>query len=371
MRFNEMLEGSRADLSLKIFGTNLGELYDYGKKAEEILLPVRGVESIEQDPLTALRKGPVLDITPEFRKLAGFGITLNELNNSVEMSLAGREVGSYVENNIRFPIVVHLEESLRDDVNQIEKLPIELPQGGTIPLNQVATIRKEDKITTIARQWGRRYSALSINVAGRDIGSFVEEAMTKINNSLQLGPGYEIHWGGQFKNMERANARLMVIVPLTLVVVFLVLLRVFGSLGPAILVFSSVPFAGIGGVFALYLRGIHFSVSAGVGFIALIGIALLNSLVLITVLLKELSHHDVYESVKNGTLSRLRPVLMTALVAGLGFLPMALNTGMGSEVQRPLATVVIGGLITSTFLSLILLPSDFYIWKRKTSHKQV
>lgn len=363
MRFNEMLEGSRADLSLKILGPELADLYQYGKQAEEILLPIKGVESIEQDPLTALRRGLVLDITPDFRKLAGFGITLNELNSSVEMTLAGREVGSYIENNIRFPIVVHLDESLRDDLAQIEKLPIELPQGGTVALSEVATVAKHDKITTIARQWGRRYSAISINVTGRDIGSLVAEAMDKIKNSLNLKPGYELHWGGQFKNMERANARLMLIVPLTLVVVFLVLLRVFHSLGPAVLVFSSVPFAGIGGIFALFIRDIHFSVSAGVGFIALIGIALLNSLVLISVLLKETHEHDLYQSVRSGTLSRLRPVLMTALVAGLGFLPMALNTGMGSEVQRPLATVVIGGLISSTFLTLVLLPAAFYHWK--------
>lgn len=364
MRFNEMLEGSRADLSLRIIGPGLSELYKYGEKAQEILKHVEGVESIEQDPLTALRQGPVLDIRPDFKKLALYGITIDEVNRAVELSLAGREVGSFIEDNIRFPIVVHLDESLRDDPRVVETLPIELPQGGTIPMGEVVQVNQEEKVTTIARSWSSRYSAISINVSGRDIGSLVKEAKEKIDKNLGLLPGYETHWGGQFKNMERANARLLVIVPLTLLGVFIVLLRVFGGLGPALLVFSSVPFAGVGGVLALWMRGLNFSVSAGVGFIALIGIALLNSLVLMNVLL----HHedkDIYRLVREATLSRLRPVLMTALVAGLGFIPMALNTGLGAEVQRPLATVVIGGLVTSTFLTLVLLPCAFLIWKRK------
>lgn len=364
MRFNEMLEGSRADLSLRIIGPGLSELYQYAEKAQEILAPVKGVESIEQDPLTALRQGPVLDIRPDFKKMAMYGITIDEINKSVEFSLAGKEVGSFIENNIKFPIVVHLDESLREDPGVAATLPIELPQGGTIPMGKVVDVEQMEKITTIARTWAKRYSAISINVSGRDIGSLVNEAKEKIDKNLGLAPGYETHWGGQFKNMERANARLMVIVPLTLFAVFLVLLRVFNGLGPALLVFSSVPFAGVGGVLALWLRGLNFSVSAGVGFIALIGIALLNSLVLMNVLLHQ-HDKDIYTMVKEATLSRLRPVLMTALVAGLGFIPMALNTGLGAEVQRPLATVVIGGLVTSTFLTLILLPCAFLVWKKK------
>jgi cobalt-zinc-cadmium resistance protein CzcA len=326
---------------------------------------VRGVESIEQDPLTALRQGPVLDIVPDFDKLALYGITIDQVNKAVEFSLAGKEVGSFIENNIKFPIVVHLDESLRDDPKVINKLSIELPLGGTIPLENIVKVSDEEKVTTIARSWGKRYSAISINVSNRDIGSLVSEAKEKIDKKLGLTAGYESHWGGQFKNMERANARLMVIVPLTLLAVFLVLLRVFGGLGPALLVFSSVPFAGVGGVFALWMRALNFSVSAGVGFIALIGIALLNSLVLMNVLLHKKEGFSWSEHVKEGTLSRLRPVLMTALVAGLGFVPMAINTGLGAEVQRPLATVVIGGLLSSTFLTLVLLPSAFLKWKSR------
>ncbi len=365
MRFNEMLEGSRADISLRIIGPELKNLFEYGEKAQEIILPIQGVESIEQDPLTALRRGPVLDITPRFDQLAAYGITLFELNESVNIALAGKEIGSFIQDNIRFPIVTHLDESLRDRPSEISKLPIELPQGGTIPLNKVATITQDEQITTIARHWGNRYAAVSINVADRDIGSLVNEAQEKITEGLKLPPGYTLTWGGQFKNMERANAKLMVIVPLTLLAVFLILLKVFGKLAPTLLVFSSVPFAAVGGIFALYFRNIHLSVSAGVGFIALIGIALLNSLVLINVLLHDTEHADLKERVRAGTLSRLRPVLMTALVAGLGFLPMALNTGLGAEVQRPLATVVIGGLVSSTFLTLFLLPSAFLLWIQK------
>ncbi len=367
MRFNEMLEGSRADISLRIFGDDLKALYQYGEKAKEIIAPIRGVESIEQDPLTALRQGPVLDIVPDFTQLGLYGITLEELNNTVGLSLAGLTLGSFVQDNVKYPIVLHLDEKLRDNISEIQNLPIELPMGGTIPLKTIAQIKQDEKVTTIARQWGRRYSAISINISGRDVGSLVEEAKKKIDDELGLGKNFELSWGGQFKNLERANARLMIIVPLTLLGVFLILLKVFGSLAPTLLVFSAVPFAGVGGVLALYLRDINFSVSAGVGFIALIGIAILNSLVLITVLIKESKNHQIDEAVRLGTLSRLRPVLMTALVAGLGFIPMALNTGIGSEVQRPLATVVIGGLVSSTFLTLFLLPAAYRLWPAKES----
>ncbi|WPU66726.1 efflux RND transporter permease subunit [Peredibacter starrii] len=365
MRFNEMLEGSRADISLRILGPDLKELFDYGEKAQEIILPIQGVESIEQDPLTALRRGPVLDIKPKFEKMAAYGITLLELNESVEIALAGREVGSFISDNIRFPIVTHMDESLRDDPKEISRIPIELPLGGTIPLSDIATITQDEQITTIARHWGNRYSAVSINVSGRDLGSLVKEAQDKIKEKLNLKEGYTLSWGGQFKNMERANKRLMIIVPLTLLGVFLILWKVFGKLAPTLIVFASVPFAAVGGILALYIRGLHLSVSAGVGFIALIGIALLNSLVLMNVLLTDQSDLSVEERVKKGTLSRLRPVLMTALVAGLGFLPMALNTGIGAEVQRPLATVVIGGLMSSTFLTLFLLPTAFMSWRKR------
>ena len=364
MRFNEMLEGSRADISLRIFGTDLDRLYDLGLASQEIIAPIKGVESIEQDPLTSLRRGPVLDIAPDFEALGNYGIHLEDFNRSVSLAFAGMEVGSYIDSGIKFPIFLHLDESLRDEVSSIKELPVELPSGGTLPLSKMAQVTQEEKITTIARQWGRRYSAISINVMERDLLSLVEEAKASLEEKLDLS-GVELSWGGQFKNLERANAKLMVIVPLTLLAVFFYLLKVFGRLSYTLLVFSAVPFVGVGGVFALWARGISFSVSAGVGFIALIGIALLNSLVLISVLVREEKTHDLREAVITGTLSRLRPVLMTALVAGFGFIPMALNTGIGAEVQRPLATVVIGGLMSSTFLTLFLLPSLFLMIEKK------
>lgn len=370
MRFNEMLEGSRADVSLRFLGPDLKELFSYAKQAQAVLESVDGVESVEQDPLTALRRGPVLDIKPRFDRLAAFGLSLKELNTSVEIALAGTQVGSYVHDNIRFPIIVHLDEGLRDRESEISKIPIALPLGGTIPLSEVAYLEKNDQITTIARHWGNRYSAVSMNVSGRDIGSLVKEAQAKISSHIKMKEGYTVSWGGQFKNMERANKRLLLIVPLTLLGVFLVLLRVFGNLTSALLVFASVPFAAVGGIFALSLRGMNLSVSAGVGFIALIGIALLNSLVLINVLQKGDSSLSFEERVIQGTLSRLRPVLMTALVAALGFVPMAMNTGLGAEVQKPLATVVIGGLMSSTFLTLFLLPAAYLTWSKRVFMKK-
>lgn len=365
MRFNEMLEGSRADVSLRIFGPDLKVLFEAGEKAQEIISKVQGVESIDQDPLTALRMGPVLDIIPDFAMLSRYGIMLEHFNTTVATAMGGSEVGSFYQDGLRFPIVVHVAEEERANFERIAALPMDLPRGGTIPLEKVSRLEENQRVTTIARQWSERYSALSVNIKDRDLGGFVAEAQQKISEGLTLPPGYRLTWGGQFKNLERAQAKLMVIVPLTLLGVFLMLLKGFGDFGKTLLVFSSVPFAAVGGVFALYIRGLPMSVSAGVGFIALIGIALLNALVLVTVLGTEVTKGgDLVEAVKRATLSRLRPVLMTALVAGLGFIPMALNTGIGAEVQRPLATVVIGGLITATLLTLGLLPSLF-LWKEK------
>lgn len=232
-----------------------------------------------------------------------------------------------------------------------------LPAQG-LPLKRLAALNQQDRVTTIARSWGERYAAISINLKGRDVASYVKEAQAIVRREVKLPEGYRFYWGGQFKNLARARARLWMIVPLTLGVVFLILLRAFRSFRQSLLVFSGVPFAAVGGVFALYLRDIHFSVSAAVGFIALIGIALLNGIVLMTVFnsLRKTGGKSIEEVVREGSQLRLRPVLMTALVASLGFLPMALNTGLGAEVQRPLATVVIGGILTSTFLTLVLLP---------------
>lgn len=372
MRFNEMLEGSRADVTLRIFGPNLDTLFESIESAKKILSSIHGIESVEADPLTALKKSEMLDIVPNYTNLSRYGLNLSEVNRYLELAMAGKEVGSFQENSFRFPIVVHLDEQLRERQDVIESLPVGLAQGGTVPLSKLATFSLQNRVTTIARSWGERYAALSINLADRDVSSFVKEAQEKVGSGLKLAEGYRLYWGGQFKNLARAQLKLSIIVPLTLVAVFLVLLKSLGSLSQTALVFATIPFAAVGGVFSLFFRGIPLSISAAVGFIALIGIALLNAIVLINVFQQRLSseNENQEEAIREGALSRLRPVLMTALVASLGFLPMALNTGLGSEVQRPLATVVIGGLVTSTLLTLILLPG-LYAWLVTREHARV
>lgn len=363
MRFNEMLEGSRADITLRVLGPDLNKLYEAIEASEKVLKNISGIESVESDPLTALKKSEMLDVSPNYGKLARLGINVSEVNRFLELSMGGKEVGSFIENSFRFPIVVHLDEKLRERQSVIESLPLPLPQGGTVKLSEVADFSIQDKVTTIARSWGERYAALSINLRDRDVSSFVKEAQMKVEQDIQLPEGYRFFWGGQFKNLVRAKIRLWIVVPSTLAAVFLVLLWSLGSLSQTVLVFSTIPFAAVGGVLSLFLRGIPLSVSAMVGFIALIGIALLNTIVLINVFQQRLrsGKFNLHDCVRGGALSRLRPVLMTALVASLGFIPMALNTGIGAEVQRPLATVVIGGLITSTLLTLVLLPG-LYEW---------
>lgn len=357
MRFNEILEGSRADVSLRILGSDLDKLLEYSIQAKNILEGTPGISSLESDPLTALTRSPVLDVVLDYEKMAKYGIALKDVNGILEAAMSGREVGSYYEEDRRFPIVLHLDESLRDQIEEIAKVPVGLPEGGTIPLSALSDIKIRNQVTTVARSATRRYSALSIFLKDRDIGSFVAEAKQRIHEKLKLDKGYEVVWGGQFKNLEKARSRLFMIIPSTLALIFICLLANFGTLRHAILVFTAIPFAMVGGVFSLYLRGISFSVSAAVGFIALAGIAVLNSMVMVTYFnqLRE-SGSSIEDASFQGALRRLRPVIMTAWVASLGFLPMALNTGTGAEVQRPLATVVIGGLTTSTLLTLIVVP---------------
>jgi heavy metal efflux system protein len=364
MRFNEILEGSRADVSLRIVGPDLKQLMALTEQAQALLEGIGGISSINQDALTALRRSPVMGLELDYPALNRYGLTIQGVNDALEMTMSGKELGSFFDQNVRFPIVLHLDESLRNSVEEIRKIPVSLPLGGSLPLGKLVQFHTEDAVTTIARSWGRRYAALAINIRGRDIGSFVDEAKAKLSAGLSLPLGVELHWGGQFKNLEQARGRLAVLIPVTIGVVFLLLLRALGSLSIALMVFTSVPFAAVGGVFSLWLRGLSLSVSAAVGFIALIGIALLNSLVLVSFFRE---HEDGQAhtpiAIEKATLARFRPVLMTALVAILGFIPMAFGSGLGSEVQRPLATVVIGGLVSSTVLTLVILPT-LYGWLR-------
>lgn len=362
MRFNEILEGSRADVSLRIFGPDLDKLIGYIDESKEVIEKMSGVAEAEMDSLTALRKSPVLNIELNYDALARYGVNLQSANTALEMAMSGVQVGNFYEVDRRFPVMLHLAEELRENPEEIKNIPVSLNEGGSVRLDSVATFSKIDQVTTIARSFGKRYAALSIFLKDRDVGGFVEEAKAKINDAVKMEGGYSTDWGGQFKNLEHARLRLLLIVPITLIAIFLLLFKNFESLRLTLLVYSSIPLAATGGILSLFLRGIPFSISAAVGFIALLGIAILNSMVLVD-FINQLRAKGVTirKSVEEGAKIRLRPVLMTALVAGLGFLPMAMNHGMGAEVQRPLATVVIGGLITSTLLTLVLLPT-LYVW---------
>lgn len=366
MRLNELLEGSRADLSLRILGSDLDQLSMLAEKIQPILRQIQGVASAEFDSLTGLARTAVLEIAIRPEKAAFYGISSEMISRQVEMDLAGVEVGYRFVDGVRLPIVFHLDESLRNSPTNIERLLITDESLGQVSLSELASLSFDKKVTTIARYWGQRYSALSVDVADRDLGSVVEEAKTKIAREIQLPQGYSLEWSGQYKNLERAQKRLGWLLPLTMAGIFVLIFFVIQSLAHTFAIFLAIPFGLMGGVASLSLRGLNFSVSAAVGFIALSGIVILNSLVLVTFIqnLKK-DGRTIENAILEGCKARLRPVLTTALVAGLGFLPMALNTGMGAEVQRPLATVVIGGLLTSTLLTLIAVPALLSLLDKK------
>jgi len=356
MRFNEILEGTRADIAVKVFGEDYGEIERIATAVREILETVPGATDVEFD---ALGKAPMLEIKLRRDAMTRYNVHASEVNATVATALAGAEVGVIVDGNRRYPIVVRLPENLRAAFDELRHLPLRSShQEGVITLGQVADFIITERVNTIAREFGQRRAAIMVNLRGRDVESFVREARARMNDAIKLPSGYSIEFGGQFKNLREARARLAVIVPVALAVIFLLIFLAFGSLRQALLVFSGIPLAVTGGVFALWLRGLPFSISAGIGFIALSGVAVLNGLMLVSCFnqLRDLGR-TVREATIEGSLIRLRPVLMTALVASLGFLPMALATGSGAEVQRPLATVVIGGIISATFLTLVLLPA--------------
>lgn len=369
MRFNEILEGSRADVSLRIYGPDLNKLMEYIEQARKIIEGIHGVREAEMDALTALQKSPILNISLDYDAITKYGVNVQDANKTLEMAMGGVQIGNFYEADRRFPIVLHLAEEIRNDEKQIEKIPVALADGGSIPLVKIAKFSETDQVTTIARSFGKRYAALAIFLKDRDVASFVDEAKLKLQKEIKLEPGYSLNWGGQFKNLEKARNRLLLIVPITLLLIFIILFLEFKSVSQTLLVYSSIPLAITGGILFLYLRGISFSISAGIGFIALLGIAILNSMVLVDFInqLRE-KGKSVYDAVVEGAKSRLRPVIMTALVAGVGFIPMAFNVGLGAEVQRPLATVVIGGIVTSTILTLLLLPA-LYIWLEEQKPK--
>jgi len=359
MRFNEMIAGVRSDIGLKIFGDDLNVLKEKGDQAAHILRQIRGGQDIRVEQLTGL---PALRIQVDRRRIARYGINAADVLAAVEAGGAGKIVGTVFEGQRRFPLVVRAIGSSRTDLPSFQNLPVAAPNGALIPLAQLATVSVDEGPALVSREDISRRIVVEANVRGRDLSSFVREAQDRIVRELKLPPGYHIKWGGQFENLARATSRLAIVVPLSLCLIFVLLYTTFNAVRPALLIFLNVPLAVTGGVLALATRGLPFSISAGVGFIALFGVAVLNGVVLMSYILhlreEGLSARDA--ALKAAEI-RLRPVLMTALVAGLGFIPMALSHGVGAEVQRPLATVVIGGLVSSTLLTLFVLPS-LYRW---------
>ncbi|MFM2166380.1 MAG: hypothetical protein RIS79_751 [Verrucomicrobiota bacterium] len=364
MRFNEIMAGARADLVCKIFGDSYDELE---RLAGEVRTVISGIPGGGETEFDNIGKNPMIEIQPDREAMRKFNVHADELNRLIETALAGTEVGLVIEGNKRSPIVVRLGEDRRSDLEGIKRLALRTEDGGMLALGQVAKIVLVPQPVQIAREDAQRRVSILINVRGRDTEGFVQEATQAIHEKVKFPDGYYFEFGGQFKNLQEAKARLMIVVPLALALIFVLIFLSFGSFRQATLIFMCVPLAVTGGIFALHLRGMPFTISAAVGFIALSGIAVLNGIMLISYINQlRAEGRDVREAVVEGTLTRLRPKLMTALVASLGFVPMAIATGAGAEVQRPIATVVIGGIITSTFLTLLVVPV-LYDWiERKT-----
>ena len=363
MRFNEILEGTRADLAVKIVGEDFDVLQKLGEQIRAILEKVPGAADVQFD---ALGRTPLLEILPDREAMSRYNFHATEINRVVEHSLAGAEVGTVIEGNSRVPIVVRLAEQTRNRIDDLKRLPVRVDNGGVLPLSSLATLKMGEQVAAITREYSQRRAPVLANIRGRDIESFVREARERIAAEVQLPPGYAIEFGGQFQNLIAAKRRLGYVVPIALSLILVLIYFTFHSVRQTLMIFLCVPLAVTGGVFALWLRDIPFSLSAAVGFIALSGIAVLNGLMILTFFnqLRERGA-DLRTAVWDGSLLRLRPKLMTALVASLGFVPMALATGSGAEVQRPLATVVIGGIISSTFLTLVLLPTLYEWLERK------
>jgi len=360
MRFNELIAGVRSDVAIRIMGDDLEQLASAAGRVVEVVSSIRGAQDAQAEQVTGL---PFIEIVPDRARLTQLGVNVADLQEVVAAATGGTNAGQIFEGDRRFNIVVRLPEDMRQDETVLARLPVPLPGGadgvrGSVPLSEVATINRTTGPNQISRENGKRRAVVTVNVRGRDLGSFIAELQQRIGADVELPEGYWIEYGGTFEQLQSASLRLQIVVPLALLLIFGLLLALLGSIKDSAIVFSGVPLALTGGVFALLLRGIPFSISAGVGFIALSGVAVLNGVVMLTFInqLRE-EGSSLEEAIKDGALTRLRPVLMTALVASLGFVPMALNVGLGSEVQRPLATVVIGGIISSTLLTLVVLPA--------------
>jgi cobalt-zinc-cadmium resistance protein CzcA len=354
MRVNELVSGVKSDIAVKIFGDDLDILLKKAEQVEQILTEVKGAQDVQIEQLTGSKQ---ITIVPNRIEMSKYGIAIDDIRNIVSTAIMGEDVSEIIDGRKRFTLRVIFPEGYNLDPNFIQNLLVETVDGRRIPVGQVAKISLEDGVESITREEGQRRIIVQCNVRGCDIGSFVKDVQKQINSKIKMPSGYYVEFGGQFENQQRAMKRLAIVVPMSIFVIFLLLMMTFSSVQYALLVMVNVPFSMIGGILALWLRGMYLSVPSIVGFIALFGVSILNGLVLISTFNRLRDEgYSIDKTLKLGTQRRLRPVLMTAFVATLGFLPMAISTGSGAEVQRPLATVVIGGLITSLFLTLVVLP---------------
>lgn len=372
MRFNELIAGVRADVALRIYGDDLSVLKEFGEKATGLMRNIAGATDVRLEQMEGL---PTLSVTPMRDHMALLGLSVNDIQQTLAAAVGGVQTGLIFEGDKRFSLLVRLDKRWSSDVSALARLPVALPKDSNpelafVPLGEVATISIEKGPNQINRESGKRNVVVTANVEGRDLASFVSDAQASMNESLNLPSGYWLEYGGTFEQLQSASKRLSLVVPVTLLLIFGLLYSAFGSLRDSLIIFSGVPLALTGGVLALLLRDMPLSISAGVGFIALSGVAVLNGVVMLS-FIKQLRDDglNLIDAINDGALQRLRPVLMTALVASLGFIPMALNSGTGSEVQKPLATVVVGGIISSTLLTLLILPALYKLVHSKFTKK--
>ena len=368
MRFNELMTGARQDVVVKVYGEDLDQLTTYAAQIGKLANAIEGTESLFIENMTGL---PQIIIRLKLDQLAQFNLTIRQVNEVINTSMAGQSAGLLFEGEKRFDIVVRLDTQNRKSIEDIRNLYITSANGMQVPLSQVADVVLEVGPNQIQRDDAKRRIVVGFNTRGRDVQSIVQELQKKVDTGVKFAPGYYVTYGGTFKNLQEAKSRLAIAVPVSLVLIFILLFFAFGSVKQGLLIYTAIPLSAIGGVFALWLRGMPFSISAGIGFIALFGVAVLNGIVLIAEFnqLKKSGLTDLKDIIMKGTATRLRPVIMTAMVASLGFLPMALSHGSGAEVQKPLATVVIGGLLTATLLTLIVLPVLYMVAENISARK--
>jgi cobalt-zinc-cadmium resistance protein CzcA len=364
----EMMSGARSDVAITLFGSDLDMLRQKADEIARVVSRIPGAADVKAEQTAGL---PYIRVMIRRDEIARYGINARDVLDAVEV-IGGKELGQIVDGQKRYPLQARFQSSDRDSLEDIGNVKVADPQGRLIPVSQLADIRTEEGPSQISRTNGRRRISVEANVRGRDLASFVKDARAAVTNKVPLPSGYRLTWGGQFENLERAATRLAIVVPVSIFLIFILLFSAFSTTRPAILIFLNVPVAATGGIFALALRGLPLSISAGVGFIAVSGVAVMNGVVLISHIL-QLRRQGVpsHEATERGSIEKMRAMITAPLVAGLGFLPMAISTSAGAEVQRPLATVVIGGLITSTLLTLFVLPSVYKWFEAKRERVEI